>query len=907
MDSKYDPKTTEAKWYTTWKAAGYFKPEANSNSSLHILGEGPGGEEPSSYTITIPPPNVTGALHMGHAVCYTIQDALGRWQRMLGKQVLILPGVDHAGIATQNVVEKEIAAEGLTRHDLGREKFLERVWNWKERYGARIISQMQSLGCAFDWERERFTMDEAYVDAILEEFVRMFDAGMIYRGARVINWCPRCETAISDIEVEYVERASHLWHIRYDFVDGNGSVTVATTRPETMLGDTAVAVNPDDPRYAGMAGRMLALPLTGRHIPLIFDSYASMEFGTGAVKVTPAHDLNDYEAGKRNGLPMMVVIGPNGRMTAEAGDKYANLTREEAREAVVEDLQEQGFLVQIEDYRHSVATCERCHTIIEPLLSEQWFAKMAGTAMIDNTIKAIESEEIKFAPERYKGISLDWLANIRDWCISRQLWWGHRIPIYYAHDGKFTAAKTREAAAERLGVPADSLRQDDDVLDTWFSSALWPFATLGWPHDSDDLKRFYPTNVLTTAREILFLWVARMIMTGLEFTGKKPFDEVYIYATVLDKQGRRMSKSLGNGIDPLEMIDKYGADALRFSLMRLASKGQDIRFSEDRIPESRNFATKIWNASRFVMMNISPELEAGAAVAPLSAYSEFSLPERWIISRFQRAAERVNATLATYDIDEACLAIYEFFWNDYCDWFVELSKPALRGDDPEVNERAKSVLANVLAGALKLIHPLMPFLTEEICENLVRIAGLPSDGPLPTIMYATYPLPDSSLLDDEAERQMNLLIAAIRAVRNARAELSIAPSLPLDALTIADTDAAWVLKDNMIAFESLARVQTLGFVNKPPTESTTVTLPVAPGLDLFLPLEGVIDFEKEKARITAEIAKVEKDLAVLNAKFANPKFVERAAPDIIAKDRALHAEHTDKHAKLVARKAALGG
>ncbi|MDR3709071.1 MAG: valine--tRNA ligase [Capsulimonadaceae bacterium] len=881
METKFDPKAVEAKWYADWKSAGYFKPEAQEGNGR-------------PYTITIPPPNVTGSLHMGHAVCYTIQDALGRWRRMQGRQVLILPGVDHAGIATQNVVEKEIAREGLTRHDLGREKFLERVWAWKQQYGARIISQMQGLGCAFDWERERFTMDETYVDAILEEFVRMFDSGMIYRGARVINWCPRCATALSDIEVEYVERDSHLWHIRYDFVDGNGSVTVATTRPETMLGDTAVAVNPADPRYAGMEGRMLILPLTGRHIPLIYDDYASLEFGTGAVKVTPAHDLNDYEAGKRHGLPMTVVIGETGRMTAEAGDKYAGLTREEAREAVVEDLTAQGYLVNIEDYRHSVGTCERCHTIIEPLLSEQWFARMAGTKMIEKCVAAIEDDSVKFIPDRYKRISLDWLENIRDWCISRQLWWGHRIPIFYAHDGRFTAAKTIADAAVKLGVPVDTLRQDEDVLDTWFSSALWPFATLGWPGDTDDLRRFYPTNVLTTAREILFLWVARMIMTGVEFTGKAPFDDVYIYATVLDKQGRRMSKSLGNGIDPLEMIDKYGADALRFSLMRLASKGQDIRFSEDRIPESRNFCTKIWNAARFALMNEaavtgddSPE---NLADAPLHV--------RWIYSRLQRTARTVGESLETYDLDEACRAITEFFWNDYCDWFVELSKPALRSDDLEEKARARRALIDVLDSSLRLLHPFMPFLTEEIFRSI---------GHETSIMFAPYPVADDALIDDEAERQMHLLITAIRAVRNARAELSIAPSLPLDATLVSEDDSGWVLKDNALAFETLAKVRSLVLAPKAPADKKSIALPIAPGLDLYLPLEGVIDFDKERARIETELAGVEKDLRVVGGKLANPRFVANAAPDIVAKDRERYAELTEKEAKLKERRAALGG
>lgn len=883
MESKYDPTAAEARWYPIWRKAGYFKPEASITR-----GAGAGARP---YAITIPPPNVTGSLHMGHAVCYTIQDALGRWQRMLGNKVLILPGVDHAGIATQNVVEKEIAQEGLSRHDLGREKFLERVWSWKERYGARIIQQMQGLGCAFDWDRERFTMDEPYVDAILEEFVRLFDAGYIYRGARVINWCPRCATALSDIEVEYVEQPSHLWHIRYDFVDGNGSVTVATTRPETMLGDAAVAVNPNDPRYAGMEGRMLTLPLAGRQIPLIYDEYAAMDFGTGAVKVTPAHDLNDYEAGRRHGLPMMVVIGETGRMTAEAGDRYAGLTREEAREAVVEDLQEAGNLVRIEDYQHSVATCERCHTIIEPLLSEQWFARMGGTPLIRNTIAAIECDEVRFVPDRYKRIILDWLDNIKDWCISRQLWWGHRIPIYYTHDGRFTAAKSREAAADKLGVAPGNLRQDDDVLDTWFSSALWPFATLGWPRETEDLSEFYPTRVLTTAREILFLWVARMIMTGLEFTGKKPFEDVYIYATVLDKQGRRMSKSLGNGIDPLEMIEKYGADALRFSLMRLASKGQDIRFAEDRIPESRNFCTKIWNAARFALMNVDETGDANPDDA------EAPLPERWIVSRLQRAAKTVNDSLASYDLDEACKALTEFFWNDYCDWFVELCKPALRGDDPAVKRRAQRALLDVLDSSLRLLHPFMPFLTEEIASNMGRYE---------TIMFAPYPIADEALIDPQAEAQMELLIAAVKSVRNARAELGIAPSLPLDATAVAQNDSAWVLKDNMVALETLARVQSLGFAPQPPTRAGTVTLPVAPGLDLFIPLNGVIDFEKEKTRIATEMASIAKDLARVNGKLANAGFLAKAAPEIVEKERATQAALLERQEKLAARRSALG-
>ncbi len=914
LASRFDPQAAEAKWYEWWKECGYFQPEQRSTKK--------------PYSITIPPPNVTGSLHMGHALCYTIQDILGRRKRMQGENVLILPGVDHAGIATQNVVEKEIAQEGLNRHEMGREKFLERVWSWKERYGARIIMQLQRLGCAFDWSRERFTMDDSYVDAILEEFIRFFNQGYIYRGARVINWCPRCTTALSDIEVEYVEQDSHLWHIRYPFSDGSGHVIVATTRPETMLGDTAVAVNPEDKRYKDKIGETFLLPLVGREIPLIADSYASMEFGTGAVKVTPAHDLNDFEAGLRHRLPQIVVIGEDGRMTAAAGDKYANLTREEAREAVVRDLEEGGFLVETEDYRHSVGTCERCHTIIEPLLSEQWFVKMAGTPMIERTLSTVKEGKIEFIPDRYQGILTTWLENIRDWCISRQLWWGHRIPIYYAHDGRYAAAKTREAAAEKLGVPAAELRQDEDVLDTWFSSALWPFATLGWPEKTEDLLTFYPTSVLTTAREILFLWVARMTMTGLEFMNEIPFHQVYIYATVLDKLGRRMSKSLGNGIDPLEMIEKYGTDALRFSLVRLASKGQDIRFSEDRIPESRNFCTKIWNASRFVQMNLQdpprpsatppasggggstsgqptslPPPEAGGVAqasrrAGVGLFTGFSLPQRWITSRLQATIEQVNSSLESYDLDEACRALYEFFWNDYCDWFVELSKPALRSENEAERASAQQTLANVLETSLRLLHPLMPFITEEIWQ------AIPHKGE--TIMHAPYPVAEPHLKDEEAERQMGVLIESIRAIRNARAELGVPPSKPIEAHILASPDLAGVLRENSFAFEALAKANPV-FTDTAQSAPDTVALPITQGLDIYLPLAGIIDIEKEKSRVVTELATIEKDLARVQGKLGNPNFVAKAAPEIVAKERAAEAELLDKKAKLEARGKAFSG
>ena len=576
MEKAYEPQDVEARLYAGWEAAGLFHAEAR-----------PGAPK---YSITIPPPNITGSLHMGHALNHSVQDTLGRWHRMRGFVTLILPGTDHGGISTQTVVEKEIAREGLTRHDMGREAFVARVWEWKEQYGARILSQLKRLGCSYDWSRDRFTMDAGYNEAVTEAFVRFHDAGLIYRGKRLVNWCCFHQTVISDIEVEEEEQAGHLWHIRYPFADGSGSVTVATTRPETMLGDSAVAVNPKDARYAGLIGKMFALPLSDRQIPLIADDYAQAEFGTGAVKVTPAHDPNDYEAGLRHSLPQITVIGFDGTMTPEAGERYAGLDRYDARNLVVADLEELGLLEKTEDHRHNVPVCERCHTTIEPLLSDQWFMKMAGTEMVQRAIDVAESDDTTFVPARYKKAYLDWMTGIRDWALSRQLWWGHRIPIYYRPDGTSVAARNMEEAIQRAGTT--ELTQDEDVLDTWFSSALWPFATMGWPAETADLAYFYPTDMLTTAGEILRLWVARMLMAGLTFMGEKPFADVYIHATVLDAKGHRMSKSKGNGIDPVNMIEKYGADALRFSLLRLASKGQDIKFSEKRVPEARNFGNK---------------------------------------------------------------------------------------------------------------------------------------------------------------------------------------------------------------------------------------------------------------------------------------------------------------------------
>ena len=931
MEKAYEPQDVEARLYAEWEAGGYFHAEPT-----------PGKPK---YSIAIPPPNVTGTLHMGHALNHAVQDTLGRWHRMMGDTVLILPGMDHAGIATQTVVSRQIEKEGLTRFDLGREKFEERVWAWKEEYGSRILVQLKRLGCSYDWQRLRFTMDPEYVESVLEAFVRFFDAGLIYRGKRMVNWSVGLQTVISDIEVENIETDGSLWHINYPFADGSGFVTVATTRPETLLGDSAVAVNPADPRYMDQIGKMLRLPLTDREIPLIADDYASMEFGTGAVKITPAHDPNDYEVGLRHSLPQISVIGFDGKMTDEAGVRYAGWDRFEARDLIVGDLEAAGALEKIEPYKHSIPHCDRSKTVIEPLLSEQWFMKQAGTELVAKATSIVSEGGIDFSPGRYAKTYVDWMDGIRDWALSRQLWWGHRIPIYYKPDGSYVAARNWEEAVLRAGT--DELTQDEDVLDTWFSSALWPFATLGWPRQTADLAYFYPTDFLTTAGEILRLWVARMVMTGLEFTGEKPFSDVYIHATVLDKKGRRMQKSIGNGIDPVEMIDKYGADALRFSLLRLASKGQDIKFSEERIPESRNFGNKLWNAARFGLMNLGetepnsgvtgreepnppapfPAKEGGvradlipfpnregSAVTPglgsesLTPGLGSSLPERWIQSRLQRTITAVNAALASYDMDDACAALYEFQWNEYCDWFVELSKPALQGEDGPAKESARRVLLSVLDTTLRLLHPIMPFVTEEIWGNL--------PGKVGSVCVAPYPIADDTLLDPEAEAGMELMIGSITALRGLRAEFTpggpeheaaraaiLARRFRVIVVPEGERSAA-TLRTLLPSLISLARLGEVTLAETAPTDLKYVSVGVT-GASYYVPaselLDGV-DPAKEAVRLLGEIAKLDKELAAVSGRLSNPGFVSKAAPEAVKKARQDVADLTERRGKLEARR-----
>ncbi len=893
MEKAYEPKDVEARLYPEWEAAGIFHAE-------------PAPGKPK-YSICIPPPNITGSLHMGHALNHAVQDTLGRWRRMSGDTVLILPGVDHGGISTQTAVSRQIEQEGLTRFDLGREKFEARVRAWKDEYGDRIVFQLKRLGCGYDWSRLRYTMDPAYSEAVVEAFVRFFDAGLIYRGKRMVNWSVGLQTVISDIEVESIDTDGSLWHISYPFSDGSGSVTVATTRPETLLGDTAVAVNPADPRYDGKIGKMLRLPLTNREIPLIADDYANLEFGTGAVKITPAHDPNDYEVGLRHNLPQITVIGFDGKLTEDAGVRYAGMDRFEARDLVVGDLEAAGVLEKIEPYRHSVPHCDRSKTVIEPLLSEQWFMKMAGTEIVRNATDSVRDGQIKFSPGRYAKTYVDWMDGIRDWALSRQLWWGHRIPIYYKPDGSYVAARTLAEAVERART--EDLVQDEDVLDTWFSSALWPFATLGWPQQTADLDYFYPTDFLTTAGDILRLWVARMVMTGLEFTGEKPFSDVYVHATVLDKKGRRMSKLLGNGIDPVEMIDKYGADAVRFSLLRLASKGQDIKFSEERVPEARNFGNKLWNAARFVLLNLPADFDTRDWSHVLHA--EGTLPERWILSRLQRTAATVNASLAVYDMDEACKALYEFIWGEYCDWFVELCKPELQGADPIPKWYASATLYIVLETTLRLLHPIMPFVTDEIWRQL--------PGKTESISLAPYPAYDEVLVDTEAEAAVGLLIESITALRGLRAEFTPGGqeneaaraamlTRKLSVVAVPETDAAAsALTHQLPALVALARLGATSVAGSVPEGGKYVPAGV-PGAAFYVPaselLEG-LDPAKESARLAAEITKLDKELAGVNGRLNNPSFVERALPEVVERTRADAADLVQRQVKLAMRRGLL--
>ncbi len=887
LPTRYDPRATEAAIYQKWLDANCFRATPDDRPA---------------YCITIPPPNITGALHLGHALNNTIMDALGRWKRMCGFNTLILPGVDHGGISTQSVVEKEIAKQGLSRHDLGRDAFVARVNEWADQYGSTILNQLKRLGCAYDWERTRYTLDEAYSDAVLTTFERLYESGHIYLGSRIVNWCPFHRTAISDIEVEHEDETGSLWHIRYPFADGSGFVTVATTRPETMLGDTAVAVNPKDERYAGQVGKEIRLPLTDRLIPLIADDYAQREFGTGAVKVTPAHDPNDFEAGQRNHLPSITVIGPDGAMNENAGTSYAGLDRYEARKRIVADLESQGFLVKVEAHQHTVGHCERCGTTIEPLLSKQWFCKQAGTELIARTIAAATSGDVRFVPPRYSETFVRWLENIRDWPISRQLWWGHRMPVWRKTEAdgdaqsSYVVARTKEEAVAKAGT--DAVEQIEDVLDTWFSSALWPFATLGWPQAPPDLAYYYPTDALFTAQEIIYLWVARMVMTGEEFMGDKPFGDVYIHATVLDEHGRRMSKSKGNGVDPVELIELYGADALRFALMSRAGQVQDIRFKpirdnkQEQVEQARNFANKIWNAARFALLNLEGYTPPEHDPAPTD------LVDRWILSRLSATATAVNAALATYNMDDAARALYEFFWDDFCDWYIEAAKPRFQAENAD---DARHVLWFTLERTLRLLHPFMPYLTEAIWQSL---PGAKENARTDFLMQARFPETNVAPADERAESDWTLVQEVTRAIRNLQAANSLKKDGPA-YFAPADDAARTTAQANAPLIEFLTRFAPLTFADGPndallaPTRFGDVRLP--------RPQASAEEVAQEVARIQSDLAKIEKDLAGLTVRLNDPNFAVRAPEAVVSKARTQAAELTEKRAKLRERLTVLDG
>jgi valyl-tRNA synthetase len=860
----YDPKLAEEEHYARWEARGYFAPEINRDPHAPV------------YTIVIPPPNVTGSLHMGHALQHTIMDVLTRYHRMRGFRTLWLPGMDHAGISTQIQVEKQLRKEGLSRHDLGREKFTERVWQWKEQHGGEILRQMRREGASVDWSRERFTMDEGLSKAVREFFVRMYEKGWIYRGEGLINWCPKDQTALSDLEVEKVEKKDgKLYYLQYPLRDSDRRITVATTRPETMLGDTAVAVNPKDERYADLVGATILLPIVNREIVIVADDFVDPEFGTGAVKVTPAHDANDYAMGLRHSLPQVRVIDQHARMTADAGAEFEGLDRYEARDRVVAKFEESGLLEKIADYEFSISQCGRCRTVIEPLLSVQWFLKQSALGQKPLELMR-EKHEPRFVPENpYEKVYTNWLEGLYDWTLSRQLWWGHRIPAWYDEAGNVFVARSEKDARKAAGT--DKLTQDPDVLDTWFSSALWPISTLGWPDETDDLKTFYPTDVLVTARDIIFLWVARMMMTGLEFTGERAFDDVFITGTIFDKHGQRMSKSKGNGVDPLEVFDKYGVDATRIVLSAIGTT--DTRWNDSQVEAYRNFANKIWNAARFCLLN-SEGAQVGRGFD--GDANSWALHDRWIMSRLQKAVRDVSRSIEAYDFHAAVQTVYHFFWDDFCDWYIELTKADVTATDAsDARDAARSRILTVLEQALRLLHPFMPFITEELWQKLPGV-GAQLLHPAyhhaePTVMLASFPQTQAELIDERAESEIASIIELVSRVRNIRSEMNIKPGEAVRLMIAAsDSVARAVFEAGAQQIARLVRASDISIgetINAPRASARAV---LAGGAEVAVPLEGLIDFAKERERLGNEREKLEKEAAKLEAQLANRNFVERA-------------------------------
>ena len=853
----YDPASVEKKVYDMWQKGGYFK--------------GVIDPEKKPFSIVMPPPNVTGQLHMGHALDATLQDILIRYKRMQGYAALWLPGTDHAGIATQIKVEEELRKnEGLTRYDLGREKFLDRVWDWKNKYGDRIVEQQKVLGASCDWDRSSFTMDETRAKSVRETFCELYEKGLIYKGSRIINWCPKCRTALSDAEVEYKDMPGFFWHIRYPIEDSDEEFIIATTRPETMLGDSGVAVHPDDERYAHLVGKNAILPLVGRKLPIVADDYVELGFGTGAVKMTPCHDPNDYEVGLRHNLEQILVIDEDAKIIN--GGKYNGMDRYEARKAIVADLEEQGYLVKVEPYNHNVGCCYRCGTVVEPLTSPQWFVKMKPLA--EAAIEVVKDGRIKFVPERFTKTYMNWMENVHDWCISRQLWWGHRIPAWYCDDcGEITVSRTDACECAHCG--SRNIRQEEDVLDTWFSSALWPFSTMGWPEKTPELDYWYPTSVMVTGYDIIFFWVARMIFSGMEQMKEEPFHTVFIHGLVRDSQGRKMSKSLGNGIDPLEMAEKYGADALRFNLITGNSPGNDMRFYVEKCEAMRNFCNKIWNASRFVMMNLT----VGDCRLPEKLETE----DKWILSKLNQVIKEVCDNMDSFELGIAAGKIYDFIWDSYCDWYIELSKPRLNGEDAAAKESAQRVLLYVLTEILKLLHPFMPFITEEIWQ------ALPHEGE--ALMIAEYPRFRQELCFPEDEVNFEMVMEAIKAVRARRAEMNVPPSRKSHLIIVTGKAKAFAEGEKFIC--KLAYASGIHVTDKLPESTEGMVSVITDNARMFMPMAELVDLEKERARMEKELANAKKQLDGQNAKLANENFVSRAPEHVVNLER-------EKKAKLEA-------
>ena len=913
IDKTYDPHAIETRWYTHWEDNGYFAPQGQSDA----------------FCIMIPPPNVTGSLHMGHAFQDTIMDALTRYHRMKGDQALWQPGTDHAGIATQMVVERQLNEQGLKRHDLGRDKFIERVWEWKQESGNTITKQLRRMGASPDWSRERFTMDEGMSKAVHEVFVKLYDEGLIYRGKRLVNWDPVLHTAVSDLEVIQEETRGHLWHMRYPLADGSDHLIVATTRPETMLGDTAVAVHPDDERYQSYIGKTIKLPLTEREIPIIADQYVDQEFGSGCVKITPAHDFNDYDIGKRHDLPVLNIFNADASINDNAPEKYQGMDRFVARKQILADLDAQGLLEKTEDHTLVIPKGDRTGAVIEPLLTDQWFVKVETLAK--PAIEAVESGQVRFVPDNWKNTYFEWMRNIEDWCISRQIWWGHRIPAWYDADGNIYVGHSEQEVREKYSLPASTnLQQDEDVLDTWFSSALWPFSTLGWPENTEALKTFYPTSVLVTGFDIIFFWVARMIMMGLKFMGEVPFREIYMHGLIRDASGQKMSKSKGNVLDPLDLIDgisleelikkrttglmqpemkpkverdtikdfpdgiqSFGTDALRFTFASLASNGRDIRFDMGRIEGYRNFCNKLWNAARYVLMNTDGQ-DTGLGTEDRS----YSLPDRWIQSRLQHTTKIVTESINSYRFDLASQAIYDFVWNEYCDWYLELSKIVLQQDDAVAARGTRQTLVTVLDSALRLLHPLMPYITEEIWQKIAPLAGVTGE----TIMLQPFPEVQTVRIDTEAESEMDWLMRFVLGVRRIRGEINIPPGKILPVLLQdGSTQDRQFFDNNTALIQRMARLETAQWLeeNQPAPEAA---IALVGDLKILVPMAGLIDKQAELDRLNKEISKIQANLPRIEGKLNNPKFVDKAPAAVIEKERSKLEDFRNQLANLIEQK-----